>query len=317
MRYALVNELEQETENNYRAVDMRMKVAILGPVLAQIWNVHTDAADAQKMYDVCRSLFVKETPAAPWDRVSAIIAKTPYIQALEADLKSWNEHHILQQIERNRDGLFNDVSHLDIKKELASILNTKDPQAIARLGEIQDEVDTGNRLGTKQKVETKVKQKVKQQVRVKEFVQQHKRVSEPLRALVETHRETFINQVKRDPYPPRELIPLPNSLFVKAAHVPLTLEQALGVSHLDLVLDSTRAAPQLGGGVAASELLTLDPELTGLNSCADFSKITVSWNLAQVWRSATPFPIFVPYGFLAKPATDLLVVLAVPLIVTT
>ena len=29
MRYALVNELEQETENNYRAVDMRMKIAIL------------------------------------------------------------------------------------------------------------------------------------------------------------------------------------------------------------------------------------------------------------------------------------------------
>ena len=259
------------------------------------------------MYDIVRPLFVKETPSSPWDRLKTIISKERKTDALKATLFEWQNHNVLKNIAGNRK-LFKNVDPKAIKAELNRILDVDDQASLDKLGQIQDYVDTGNRLGSKQKVEQKVKQRVQQKVKAKVKVKKRHVVQKKLKMLPTVKREIWIAPLRRDPFPPREFIPLHTNLFITAAHAPVQLTEAMALSSAQLVEDSLASFPKFGGGVAASELLALDPELGAFVGCADFSNIVVSWNVAQLWRSTTPSPLFTPYGIFAQAAVGFLVI---------
>ena len=89
IQYALLNELLQETENNYRAADMRLKSALMGPALNLLWDPALQQQDAVKIYEVIRDLFVKHTPLEPWDLLKDIIIKEDKEIAKQKKEQQW------------------------------------------------------------------------------------------------------------------------------------------------------------------------------------------------------------------------------------
>lgn len=59
IQYALLNELLQEAENNYRAIDMRMQMALTAPVMEMLWNPSQKPKDVAGVFSCTSQLFVK------------------------------------------------------------------------------------------------------------------------------------------------------------------------------------------------------------------------------------------------------------------
>jgi hypothetical protein len=307
IQYALLNELLQETDNNYRAVDMRMKSALMGPVLELLWDPKVKADDAAEMYNIIRELFIKTTPIEPWELLKGIVIKEKQKKALEITKENWLKSSILANI-ASREKLFTatgadgvrvvDVSA--IKREFREILD-------GDLGPLQDEVDSSSLVGRRQTVEVKAKQQVqiKQEVKISVHVETRSVSRKQEEVYI---RPTFLQSLRRNPFPPRPTLPIHRNLFMSAAHAFIPFAKATRLHAAELSKDALEEKPKFGGGIAATELLALDPKLAGIASCIDTSKISFSLNLAPIWRAPASAPLFVPYGYFSQRSTTLLII---------
>ena len=83
LSYALLNEVLQEMDNNYRAIDMRMRMAVMKPVLQKMWSKNTSAREAKEIFKSARTLFIKTTDPEPWEAYGTPVYKQNIEHALQ------------------------------------------------------------------------------------------------------------------------------------------------------------------------------------------------------------------------------------------
>lgn len=260
LQYALLNELVSEAENNFRALEMRMRMALMEPVLALLWDTSNPPQEADKIYGLCRTLFIQEHGAESWDAYGAPIFQEDLVKAKKQLLYKWRNHPAVKNIQS--------TVLLDLKPVFAKW----DQLLAADAGLLPDKVEIGKTLGEKQRMETKVQQKVV--TKVVEKVQE--KVAIKKKTMERTARRIGKPvPLRRKPYAAVAPLPGAKNPFTKDSQKPLPFEQAIA---------STRAALQehKGASVRAEDLLRLSPALDGIQ--LNEPGLLFSLNLAPVWR---------------------------------
>lgn len=297
IQYALLNEILEETGNNWRAIDMRMRMAVLNPILGLLWDISTSPQDAAKIFKIVKELFLKNRNREPWDQYGRPILKVGVQVAMKSLLNSWVSHPVLQKI-KNHPSLFPHVNVETIVEKLKEI-------AIADPGPLQSTVDSESYLGQKQRTREKVQAKVNLKTHVKTHTRHNAKEQQKLFVKKRERtqgQERNLPPLRRNPYPPQKSIPLACNLFTIASHDPIPLKEAM---NLNSVSTGKRGGDH---SMTATELLSLDPPLMKALQVND-PDLLMSLNLAPVWKEKIGVsPIYAPYYFFQKFASHALLV---------
>lgn len=295
-QYALLNEILQETDNNWRSVEMRMRMAIIEPTLKLVWNESTPPENAFQIFSLIKSLFINKRSIDPWDQYGGIITKTDVNDALQTLLKGMKEHPVLTAIEQNPH-LFPGIKVTDIHKKMDDI-------AADQHGPLQRMVDSETYLGLRQQVKNKAQVKVKAADRtvVNLKAVDRNKVKEKLQEAVKKFdhpmRKAGIS-LKREPYHPRPIIPPAEKPFSRASYNVLPIQEA-ATMHLHQLQPAELTKRQAGAAISAKDLLGLDPALRDVIQLPD-DNISFSLNIAPVWVDETgATPLYKPYHFFQK-----------------
>lgn len=279
LRYALLNELLQESENNFRAIEMRMRMALMDPIMELLWNPKGSSADADRIYELCRSLFIQEQAGDSWSSYGSPIYKEDTEKAKKQLLGEWKGHPAIQSIKSNPH-LFPGVNLAEVYKRWEQILG-------AEAGALADEVEVGSKLGSKQRTEAKVQQKVAVRVRQQEQTTVQVKTVKKIKGKVGVP-----TKLRRALYQSRKVVPAAADPFKKTAQQPLPLVRAAALTDREL---------QRAGGalVRAEEILKLDPSLDAIR--LEEPNLFLSLNLAPMWRTVgESAPVFAPYQYFHK-----------------
>ena len=295
IQYALLNEGIEETENNWRAVDMRMRMAVMEPILQQVlWNQDISAEISTAAFIKIKQLFIKERSSQPWDQYGMPVHKVSIEEGGKARYQSWLSHSVLKEINENPE-LFPNVDVKEIIRKLESI-RSEYP------GPLQSEVDSENYLGQKQKVQAKVQLKTQQKTRKKEKNRERTQLRLQQKKIVK-FTDRNLPPLRRKPYQQIPVIPMAQDPFKRTAYnlVPIKESAKLSASLLQ-----SQKMPETG--ISLSDMLSLDPALMkalNLNN----PDISMSLNLVPEWfvESGTN-PLYTPYNFFHKYASHALII---------
>ena len=92
LQYALLNEMLQEMDNNYRAIDMRLRMALLAPIIKLLWDTRTSTEDARKIYEKTKDVFLKYTTENPSLQYGTAAEMVDVAVAKQAKLVEWQNH---------------------------------------------------------------------------------------------------------------------------------------------------------------------------------------------------------------------------------
>lgn len=301
IQYGFLNEVISESDNNWSVVDARMKMVILKPVMNLLWDVNLPAEHTMKIFDLVKSLFLKNKAGSPAELYGHAILKMPVEKAKKKTLESWINHPILAAIEKHPD-LFPGLDKNELIKQLEEIA-LQDP------GPVQSTVDsehvTGLRTRTKNKVQTKVKSKTKtlstetkQKTRTELRIKKEKTPETPVGPL---------SPLRRKPYTPYPVIPFSSDIFRNASYTPMALEEASKATFEDLQPNEL-AKKGIGAIIKMSDLLTLEGSLSNTLKMDD-EDLLVSLNLSPVWTAPEGVsPLYNPYHFFQKYAAHALLI---------
>lgn len=293
IQYALLNEFLGETENNWRAIDMRMRVAILEPVMNLIWNETTQPEKAREMFDIVKGIFSRDRKTQPWEMYGVEVYKEDTAASLAKLLESWKTHPILEAI-KQKPQLFPSVDVDIIKKRLDSI-------AAADSGPLPPQVDSESYLGkrTRDKTHTNVKSNVRVKLQEKEKTREIPNTLIKQRVALTDEKRLPVKPLKRQPYQPLPVIPLPENVFQSSSYVNLPLKEATKLT-IEQLQPKEMAARKSGAAISSSEWLGIDPSLKQALKLND-DDISISMNLAPVWiDSEGTAPLYAPYSFFQK-----------------
>ena len=298
IQYALINEISEETENNWRAINMRMQVVVLDAVMKSLWGGAVPPEQLMTVFQKVKELFVKDKGSAPWELYGQLIVKTGVEEAKGNLLKTWKAHPVLEMI-RSNPKLFPNVDVDNIIQQFEAIIKEN-------AGPLQPTVDTENYTGQKLRVQAKVQLKVKNNV--KENVRRREKTQIRVkRKIFASKPKKDVPALRREPFRPLPVVPLPLDLFSRRSYNTIPLQKAA-------TLDFQQLQPQrmfdVGAGAAidASELLTLAPSLKKAFQIND-DAISFSLNLAPVWiAEGGESPLYTPYNFFQKFASHALLI---------
>ena len=301
-KYALLNEILGEMDNNWRAGEMRMQIAVLEPVLSVIWNRDTPPEQALEMFNVISPLFIKKRQPQPWDQYGQPVVKIKVEDAKEKRLQQWLSHPVLEAISQK--------PHLFAKVDVQAIKTRLNEIASADMGPLADKVDTEFNTGHKQrtkekeqakvKVKTKDRERIKQQIRerVELFVKQRHKAQNGVRVL---------QPLRRLPYQPHQAVPFAEKPFSRAAYSPIPLKEATSLS-LPQLQPAQLAKRAQGPAISAADVLSLDTALSNVLQIKD-PDLLISLNLAPVWNDQQQVaPLYTPYGPFHKFPTHALLI---------
>ena len=300
IQYALLNEILEETGNNWRAVEMRMKIALLEPLMNLIWNESTTAETALKLFAVIKPLIIRQRHDQPSELYGASIFKLENEKAMEQLLKNWKAHPVLQAI-KDQPNLFKGINPIDIEKKFENIAAT-DPGPLQPLVDSTYYVGQKQRTKTLEKVKLHVKQRYKTREKARERIMMHVKKRE-----VHTPGLRNPRQLRREPYHPLPIVHKAADLFTTAAHNPLPLEE---VKHLQIgqLQPDVLAARKAGAFISVSEMLKMDNDL---NNALQINEpdLSISLNLAPVWEDSKGVsPLYTPYNPFQKFASHALLI---------
>lgn len=298
-QYALLNEFLGETENNWRAIDMRMRVVVLEPIMDLIWNENTPPEQALKAFNLVKEIFLRERKLEPWEKYGAEITKENTQESLDKLLKQWKTHPVLSKIKENPE-IFPNIN-------IDAILQKLDAIAKAEHGPLPLEVDSENYLGLKSREKVQVKNQVRVHVKPEKIAEAE--IPRIKIKLDPPPRKPFVERppvypLIRDPYPLRPEIPLSDNLF--ADYKPLSLEEASALT-FDQLLPGPLAQRNVEAAISAREWLKLDPSLADAFRLED-DAITISLNAAPVWIPGGVTPLHAPYNIFQKYPTHAVII---------
>jgi hypothetical protein len=93
IQYAALLESLGEASHNYRAVDMRLKMAIIAPMMDLLWS--SDVKDSSEVFDIVRELFVKRTVLEPWQAYASPSTEVSIQQAKVDKARIWKAKNIV------------------------------------------------------------------------------------------------------------------------------------------------------------------------------------------------------------------------------
>lgn len=332
MQYALLNEVLQETENNYRAIDMRFRMELIGPIVDALWDPAVSPEKTDQMFECASHLFVREKPEEAWDSFGPPVFKTNITDAKRLKLSEWLANPVLTALKCRSlgvcaakggcsTGLEDACSCTDAVCKCASVFPaslTHDSLAARFEANVNNKLENvrsvveASSLGTKQKqkemVSLKLQLQVQTEIKLAVDIKEKELTSNPR----DIGKRTPAKMIRRNPYPARIMIPPHKNLFGPGAASVLGIESLSGLWDADLVDDALAAAPRYGAGVSAKDVLSLDQrlkeELGKSFSEKDQTEILFSFNLAPVWRSSSgAFPLYAPYDYLQEFPTTALV----------
>jgi hypothetical protein len=298
IQYAVLNEALEERDINWRAIEMRMRMAILNPIMDLLWNVSTPPQDAIEIFNLAQSLFIKERSEQPWDQYGASVGKLKTQDGVKNLLQSWMNHPMLNAIEQNP-SLFKKINLADIKKQLTVISK-------ANHGLLPSEVDSENtglkqrtrvKEQTKVKAKEKVRTKEKEKLKAKEIKKTKKQppINEPVRTVVE---------LRRKPFTAHPSIPPAKKIFFLDAHSTVSLENALSLTYQQLI---ERSSKGLGTAISAIDFANIDPSINKVLKITD-PNLKFSLNLVPVWKNERVSPPYTPYSYFHKAASHILII---------
>jgi hypothetical protein len=294
IKFALLNELLQETENNYRAVELRFRMALLEPVVQTLWNPQTKEDEARKIYNFAKSLFVKEQTTEPREQYLFPIFKKNTQTALDENLQQWKNHPVLSHISEHP-SLFPGINVDNIKATLDDIRDS-----VARGTPLVDKVDashfTGGRQMAKENAKTQQKMKQKQQLKQFTYTMTLEKQNNRVKYTADGRKRRTL---RRKPYSDRPVLLNHKNIWTCKAHEHIPLNEALGLRSTQL-LDDSFGAQSIGGGVLVQEVLQLDDVIEPAFKFQD-KDVMFSLNLAPVWQSAKSHTVpFTPYDYSGK-----------------
>lgn len=302
-QYALLNEILEETGNNWRAIDMRMRLVVLEPIMKLLWNTSTPPEQATQIFNIAKVLFVNNRSQKPWDLYGSTIIKVPVSTGMQNLLTTWTNHPILHEIESNP-RLFAYLNVEDLKKKFIEI-SQEDPGPLAPL------VDSQTYLGQKKRTRELAKVKLKTQ----EVTKTHVKEKEQTKLFVKKRdlnlnsKPRSLQPLRRPPYSPLPIIPISHNLLSRNAYNPIPLKEAANMSFVDLQ-PSAMAGKNIGACISLNDFISLDPSLkTTLNIDRTNNDISLSLNLAPTWKSDSGVvPLFTPYYTFQKYASHALLI---------
>ncbi|CAK9251047.1 unnamed protein product [Sphagnum jensenii] len=296
IQYALLNEYMQETENNWRAIDKRMNMALMGPILKILWDESTPPDDALKVFELVESLFIRKRGDEAWGQYGKSVQKIKVEEGKKLLLDSWLNHPVLKAIQNNPK-LFRNIQIDAIRQELHLIAN-------AYAGPLQETVDSHSDYAKKTMEREKGLEKIKVYVKDREKVNKRETIKftdKELPKLVERN----LPPLRREPYDTRPFIPLPLNIFDGSSYKTVSLKEA---HHLNY--DQLAALTDQGEilAITPQELFALNPDLKNTLLFND-PDLSISLNIAHVWKNIKGVAsTYAPYHFFQKHADHALLI---------
>ena len=280
VQYALLNELLQEAHSNFAAIDIRMKMALVNPVMKTLFDPAVKPTGALEAFSLVQGLFIETKSTNPWDEYGDVATDIPLAQAKQNLLSEWKNSPAVQTI-REHPELFPTVDIDGVVAQWDAILESD-------LGPLYETIQMSRDLDSKQKTHTKTQ--VKQATRTKTVVKTIALTSEP-------PPSGELSTV----YKPRPVVSAPVSVFAEDAFPMLSLDEARLRSYDEVDPGTT---------IRLDDMFTFDPDFQPVRGLLNEPKgsLSLSINLAPAFRASKPgTPYFNPYYPFQKFASHALI----------
>lgn len=164
LQYCLLNQIQNEAKNNYRAIPQLIKMELVSRLLNILFDEKTPTGNIFTIYAQIRSLFINDLSKDPWEQWGMIKKDELTPKAIEILLNSWKNHLVITAIRENPD-LYPGLDLESLFKEWETIIQNLQgplPPTISLRSDYGNVVEQRTEQKTEQKTEQRTETRTEQ-----------------------------------------------------------------------------------------------------------------------------------------------------------